>query len=110
MPSKIRTDSDGPDGIYNKARLAEQALLFIRYCAQWEKSQRRMSVLRSVSIYPPSTSRYGGWLVIGKAWSDGQRLVAFYRAPDPLTALLGFFTAVASEKIAWKEDKYAASE
>ena len=107
MPGKVRSDTDGSSEFYSKARLAEQALQFIRYCAQWEKSQRRMSVLRSVSLYPPSTSRNGSWLVIGKAWSDGQRLVAFYRSTDPLTALLGFFTAVAAEKVTWKPDQYA---
>lgn len=107
MSRKAKVDSNG-DGILGDAAHREaQATQFIRYCRSWERTTRDANQLRSLSLYPPSTSRNGQWLVIGKAWSGGYKLVAFHRATDPFTALLGFFQRWAVGKLDWKEDTYA---
>lgn len=108
MPSSTRKDKYGPNGDAPTTRVANQALQFIRLCVRWEQSQRRSTVLRSLNIYPPSSSRNGQWLVIAKGWAEGYRVVAFHRSPDILNALLGILQKIADESIVWQADKYDA--
>lgn len=89
------------------ARLTAQAQEFIRGCHRWSHTVGEENHIRSVTLYPPSQSRNGMWMVIGKAWSGGYKLVAFHRASDPLTALAGFFVRATQGKLEWKEDSFA---
>lgn len=91
----------------DKARVAEQAIQLLRLMYRWEETVGQENHIRSIALYPPSTSRNGQWLVIGKAWSGGYKLVAFNRNTDPLSALLGFFTRWSQGKLDWKEDSFA---
>lgn len=109
MASVEQADKDFPDGVGSLAEFGRKAVQFTRYCYQWKNSQRRMRVLRSVTLYPPTPSRPRSWLLVGKAWDDGQRLVSFYRSTHPFTALLGFFASVAAGKDSWKPDTWADS-
>lgn len=88
--------------------LAAQARAVLRGCSLWERSVGAELHIKSVAIYPPSTSRNGMWLVIGKAWSGGYKLVAFHRATDPLTAFAGFLQRAEEGKLIWKEDKFGS--
>jgi hypothetical protein len=86
------------------AHIAEQAVQFVRYTHLWERQEGSEIHLSAVNIYPPSVSRNGMWLVVGKGWRDGDRLVSFYRSPDCLTALVGFFVAARQQRLVWKVD------
>lgn len=106
MPGAIRKDKYTSDGDEVGSRLLAQARQFLRLCFQWEKSVHRSPVLRSITLYPPKTSRYGGWLVVAKVWSDGEKLVGFHRSPDPLTAVLGALTKLSQGSLDLKPDTY----
>lgn len=107
MSRKSRSDSDGPSSHSHEAHFANQAVQFVRYCSRWVKSVGAENHIRSIALYPPSVSRNGQWLVVGKSWAGGYRMVAFHRSSDPLTALVGFFQRAAEEKLIWKRDEYA---
>lgn len=107
MPRKSKTDPNGPDILGDATRLAGQAAHIVRASLRWQRTTRNSTHLRSVSIYPPSSSRNGQWLIIGKAWNEGYRLVAFHRASDLITALAGFFQRYLENKLIWKDDEYA---
>ena len=107
MPSKKRFDSDGNPLLADSTRIAGQALQLVRLGLRWSQSTQRSTVLRSVNIYPPSSSRNGMWLCIAKGWAEGYKVVAFHRAPDLLTALLGLLSKIESETIEWKQDKFS---
>lgn len=107
-----RKSRPAPEGTYQKeaqdaARLGSQALALVRLFRRWATTTRSENHLRSLSIYPPSQSRQGMWLIIGKAWSGGYKLVAFHRGTDPLTAILGFMQRLAEDKLDWKADEFA---
>lgn len=105
-----RSDSPGKDdrGDRASARLGNQAQTFTNWCVKWAKHNGEGSVaLRSLSLYPPSASRNGDWLVVAKGFDGGYKCVAFHRASEPLTALLGFFQRWAEGKLTWKPDEYA---
>lgn len=108
MPRSSRKDSYGSDGDASLTRLTNQALQFVRLCVRWERNQQRSTVLRSLNIYPPSSSRNGQWLIVAKGWAEGYRVVAFHRSSDCLTALLGILSKIADESIVWQADKYDA--
>lgn len=106
MPGQIRKDKVSSDGDAPSSRLLAQARSFLRLCLRWQESNQRSPVLRSVTLYPPKTSRYGGWLVVAKVWDDGQRKVGFHRSPDPLTAILGALTKLSQGTLTLKDDTY----
>lgn len=107
MRNKDRKDSDGSDIRSAATRIGAQAVALVGLLRAWEKTTSNETHIRSVTIYPPSRSRNGQWLVIGKSWHGGYKLVAFHRGTDALTALLGFFQRASEEKLIWKEDSYA---
>lgn len=107
MSGKAKAGKHVTDLLGDAARLAGQAAQFIRYCDRWAKSAGSENHLRSLSLYPPSQSRNGQWLVIGKLWSGGYKMVAFHRSSDPHTALVGFFQRWAEGKLDWKPDTWA---
>lgn len=107
MPGKARPHPNGPESDASPSRLAAQAAELLRAGLQWEGSTHNSTHLRSVTIYPPSSSRNGMFLIVGKAWHGGYKMVAFHRAPNILAALLGFFWKVANQKIEWKPDTFA---
>lgn len=106
MSGTARKNKVGSDGDEDGSRLAAQALQFVRYCRRWAAPRRDWPILRSVTLYPPSASRNGNWLVVGKGFMPDQKVVAFHRSPDPLTALVGFMAKGAAGTLVWKEDKY----
>lgn len=106
MSGAIRSDKVGSDGDAPQARLLGQARSFVAACLRWSQSTSRSPVLRSLSLYPPKVSRYGGWLVVAKVWDDGERKVGFHRASDPLTALLGALTKLSAGTMVLKSDTY----
>lgn len=87
--------------------LAAQARAVLRGCSLWERTIGSENHIRSWSLYPPSASRNGQWLIVAKAWSGGHRLVAFHRSSDPLTCMAGFFQRAEENKLEWKVDDYA---
>lgn len=107
MSSKAGKGDRPPLLLADEATIVAQAKGFLRISDRWGKSTGGSNHIRSISIYPPAISRNGMWLAIAKAWSGGYKLVAFYRASDPLTALNGILQAAASEKLQWKVDDYA---
>lgn len=107
MSGAIRSDKNGSDADASSARLAAQARSFVRLCFQWAISTHRSPVLRSITLYPPKTSRNGQWLVVAKVWDDGQKLVGFHRSGDPLTALLGTLTKLKDQTLTLKADTYS---
>lgn len=107
MPSTTKADKRGKLLPSDIARITEAAQEFIRGCHRWERTTGSENHITSITLYPPSQSRNGQWLVIAKAWSGGYRLVAFSRSTDPLHALALFFTRWVNGKLEWKEDKYA---
>jgi len=107
MPGDIRKNSISSDGDADMSHLAHQAVQFIRLCYRWQEASHASTQLLSVSIYPPSPKRNGDWLVVGKGFSGGYRLVAFHRSAHPLKALLGFFQKCADQTLDWKQDDYA---
>lgn len=106
MSGKVRQNQVSSDGDAPASRLLAQARSFVRLCFQWSLSNHRSPILRSLTLYPPSTSRNGQWLVVAKVWDDGEKLVGFHRASDPLTALLGTLTKLANSTLALKADTY----
>lgn len=106
MSSKKRSNDGRPVGLEDNSRILHQALEFIRICARWERSTRLEVSISSITLYPPSTSRNGQWLVVGKSYLYPDKLVAFHRAPDPLTAVLGFLSRAEQQKIEWKKDEW----
>lgn len=107
MSGAIRSDKNRRDAYASDARLAAQAKQFVRLCFQWAISVNRSPVLRSVTLYPPSVSRNGAWLVVCKVWDDGDKKVGFHRASDPLTALLGALTKLQAGALPLKDDTYS---
>lgn len=107
MSRKARTSEERAVGDAFLARVREQALEFLRLGSRWAASSHRSSQIRSLALYPPSTSRNGMWLCIAKAWVDGQKLVAFHRATDPLSAIVGLLARAEQQKLDWREDAYA---
>lgn len=101
-----KVDSDG-NILGDAARLAGQAALLIRLCNLWAKTVGGENHIKSIALYPPSVSRAGMWMVIGKSWSGGYRLVAFHRGSDALTTLCGFLQRAYEQKLTWKEDSFA---
>lgn len=110
MSGKLRKHKVSPNGDEDASRVAGQAVQFVRYCRKWALPARGYPILRSLSLYPPSVSRNGNWLVVGKAWGDTGRLVAFHRSPDPLTALVGFLAKSAAGTLVWKADTYVPKD
>lgn len=110
MPSAPRKNTVGSNGDAPQARLLAQARSLVRLCFRWSLSGHSSPVLRSVTLYPPSASRNGQWLVVAKVWDDGQRQVGFHRASDPLTALLGALTKLSQGTLALKADTYTERE
>lgn len=106
MARQTKKDSDGNLSLDTLASRGTQALQFVRYCAKWSSTVGLEYHIRSVTLYPPSASRNGMWLVIAKGWYGGHKLVAFHRASDPLTAMLGMLQRYIEGKLDWKEDKY----
>lgn len=106
MSRKVKANSDG-DILGNAAHFVEQAKTLVRILYRWSQATGSENHLRSITIYPPSAARNGMWLIVGKAWSGGYKLVSFHRATDPLTALVGFLSRVEQGKATWKEDSYA---
>lgn len=106
MPGAPRKNKVGPNGDASRSRVAEQALQLIRLSVLWSKNTRRSTILRSINIYPPAASRNGLWLVVGKGWDQGYRVVAFHRSTDFLVAVLGFLSKVADQSIEWHPDKF----
>lgn len=107
MSSKAKAPRHVTDILGDTARLAAQAAQLVRLAVRWERTTGAASHIRSVAIYPPSQSRNGQWLIIGKAWDGGYKLVAFHRSSDLLTALVGFLQRAADGKLEWKPDTYA---
>lgn len=106
MARVVRQKSSKGLALENPARLTAQALELLRLGDRWEASVGAENHIKSLALYPPSASRNGQWLVIGKAWSGGHKLVAFHRASDPITALLGFLSKAEQQKLEWKQDKW----
>lgn len=106
MSGTVRKNKVSPNGDADSSRLAAQALQFARYLRKWELSGRGWPLFRSITLYPPSASRNGSWLVVGKAYGEQEKLVAFHRSPDPLTALVGFLQKWLEGKLVWKVDEY----
>jgi hypothetical protein len=107
VSGKKRANPDGSTYVESRAHTDGQGEAFIRLAGRWAAGTGDENHLRSLTLYPPSVSRNGMWLAVGKAWSGGYKLVAFHRAPDSLTAMLGFLQRLASGKLDWKEDKFA---
>lgn len=107
MPSDLRSNRLSSDGDEDASHLAHQALQFIRLCYRWSRNSESSTQLISVSLYPPNSRHGGDWLVVGKGFDGGYRMVAFHRSPHPFKALLGFLSKVADQTIVWKEDAYA---
>lgn len=107
MSSDIRSKRQSPNGDEDASHIAAQALQFIRLCYRWADANNNSTQLVSISIYPPNSKHGGDWLVVGKGFSGGYRLVAFHRSPNPFKALLGFLQKVGDQTIVWKEDAYA---
>lgn len=95
------------DLLGNASNLLGQATLIVRYSVKWADTHRAEVHLMSISVYPPSRSRNGQFLVVGKGWQEGVRLVAFHRNTDLVSALAGFFTKWWTGKLEWKQDKYS---
>lgn len=110
MPRNVRKDSRSTDGDESTSRVAHQAVQLVRLSVRWSLSMQRSTVLRSLSVYPPNSSRNGLWLVVGHGWDQGYKVVAFHRAPDLLTALLGFLQRLQDGKLVWKEDDWAQKD
>lgn len=108
MSRKTKADSDGGGLLGDAARISNQAQRIILLAAKWEAGQGAEYHLRSVSIYPPSATKAGNWLIVAKGWYGGYRMVAFHRAPDILTALVGFLERWYQGKLIWKKDEYAS--
>lgn len=107
MPGKIRPYKPERDGHEDASRLAAQALQLVRLADLWSRSPKGEFHLKSIALYPPSASRNGMWLVIGKGWAGGYRVVAFHRSTNLLGALLGFLQRCADQKLEWKRDSYS---
>lgn len=107
MPSDIRKDRKSSDGDEDTAHLAHQALQFLRLCYRWSEAATNSTQLLSISLYPPNSRHGGDWLVVGKGFSGGYRMVAFHRSPNPFKALLGFLSKCGEQTLTWKEDSYA---
>lgn len=107
MGTRSRSSEDVARGTGELTRLGGQAQAFVRWCGKWAQVNGTGSKsLVSLSIYPPSASRNGQWLIVGKAFDGGYRFVAFHRSTDPLTALVGFFQRWAEGKLTWKPDEW----
>lgn len=105
MPRQSRKDISWADVFEDPTRVANQALLVLRYFRRWETSRRHENSLVSVTIYPPEARRIK-WLVVAKRGISPYREVAFYQSASPFTALLGLFNAIATGSIEWKADAY----
>lgn len=110
MPSTKRKVDQRGDVLEDSSRRQAQATQLVRYCVKWALPQRDWPILRSVTLYPPAVSRNGSWLVVGKAWGDQKRLVAFHRSTDPLTALVGFLQKWFQATLVWKEDTWVGEK
>lgn len=109
MSGVIRQDKNGRDAYASEASLAAQARGFVRLCFQWAISVNSSPVLRSLTLYPPTSSHNETWLVVAKVWADGHKMVGFHRASDPLTALLGALTKLKAGTLTLKHDTYRAN-
>lgn len=110
MSRKAKEDRHVTDILGDTARLAAQAALIVRLAVRWERTIGRENHIHSVTIYPPARSRNGQWLIIGKAWGSGYKLVAFHRSSDIITALVGFLQRAYEQKLEWKRDTYAEQD
>lgn len=86
--------------------ITDTAVRMVRHSWAWERVTKSGFFLTSLVIYPPSAQRNGMWLVVGKSWDEGYKMVAFYRAPDMLSAVVGFLDRAAAGKVEWKRDKW----
>jgi len=107
MSSHIRNNRRKSDGDEDTTHLAYQALQFLRLCYKWAATTQNSTQLVSLSIYPPNNKHGGDWLIVGKAFDGGYRMVAFHRSPNPFQALLGFLSKCNDKTLVWKEDSYA---
>lgn len=107
MPSDTRKNRKSSDGDEDASHLSHQALSFMRLCYRWAQSTEKSTQLVSISLYPPNSRHGGDWLVVGKGFSEGYRLVAFHRSPNPFAAVLGFLSKCEAQTLTWKEDAYA---
>lgn len=107
MSRSAKGDTDGPNLPGSTARLAAQADVIVRYASRWAAQSGDVVYLRSINLYPPSRSRNGMWLIVGKGFYGGYNVVAFHRAPDVITALVGFLSRWYTGKLVWKKDSYS---
>lgn len=106
MSGKAKDDLPGAGILGDVTRVKDQALQFIRLAHRWSQTERGEYHLRSLTLYPPSATRAGSWMVVGKAWYGGYKLVAFHRSTDALSVLLGFLARWSQGKLDWKRDQY----
>lgn len=106
MSRSAKAGKDGAGILDDGARLAEQALQFVRYSIKWAQAPVSEYHLRSIVLYPPSSTRAGQWMVVGKGWYGGYKMVAFHRSSDALTALTGFLAKWWVGKLDWKKDQF----
>lgn len=106
MSRKTSQDTDGAGILQSGSGWEGQAVSLARWFAKWDGTQGQEYHLRSVTLYPPKATKSGQWMVVGKGWNGGYRLVAFHRSTDGFRALLGFFERWWTGKLDWKADSY----
>jgi hypothetical protein len=76
----------------------------------WETAIERQSAegldLYSLSVTTPAKGR-ANYLVVLRAWQDGQSLVAFHDAETIYEALKGAADRFINKSLVWKVDQYA---
>lgn len=107
MSRKAERDNRRGSLLGDVTRFKEQAAQLIQLSVWWERTTHTDAHIKSLSIYPPSTSRNGMWLIVLKGFGVYGGMVAFHRAPDLLTALLGALNRAAQGKLDWKRDEWA---
>lgn len=106
MPSKSKENNRQRTIPSDAAAIAPQAGDFLRICYKWADTRATEDAMRSITLYPPAASRNGMWLAVAKAGIGSGRLVTFYRATDPLTALAGIMRKIEQGKAEWKKDEW----
>ena len=110
LPTARRSRDGIPSVLADAAHFANQALSLYQIAARWAGTAGKENHIRHLSVYPPTGRRGNQWLIVLHSWSGGYRLVAFHRADDLLTALLGALSRAEQQKLVWKEDDYAGKE
>ena len=106
MSRSSSSRSKGPTHYTDDAAIGRQAKEFYRICLKWSDGNHTEDSMRSLTLYPPSSTRNGLWLAVAKAGIGSGRTVTFYRAADPLSCLVGIMAKIEQGRAEWKLDKW----